>query len=164
MGARCWPQVQGIVGYGSWHAGCTTVAVIVPSSSSSSDDQGSFVVRIDDAQVTIGCYALIRFDGCLTSSGAGELESVARRIHRAAMGFQPQRITVDVRALEWASEAVVRVFVAWAMWIEQGPSEASYTLSFVIDPTSPWQRATFRTLESLAPAVVRLSEPGEADT
>jgi hypothetical protein len=128
-------------------------------SSSSSDDEGSFVVRIDDAEVTIGCYALVRFDGRLAAGGAAELESVARQIHRAAMGFRPSRITVDVRSLEWASDAVVRVFVAWAMWIEHGTGAHSYTLSFVIDSSSAWQRATFRTLQSLAPAVVQLSEP-----
>jgi hypothetical protein len=124
-------------------------------------DEGSFVVRIDDAQITIGCFALVRFDGRLTSGGAAELENVARRIHRAAIGFRPRRITVDVRALEWASEAVVRVFVAWAMWIEHGICGHSYTLSFVIDTSSAWQRATFRTLQSVAPAVVELAEPAE---
>jgi hypothetical protein len=122
-------------------------------------DEGSFVVRIDDAQVSIGCSALVRFDGRLASGGAPELESVARRIHRAALGFRPRRIHVDVSALEWASEAVVRVFVAWAMWIEHGSGAHSYTLSFVIDPASAWQRATFRTLQSLAPAIVELAEP-----
>jgi hypothetical protein len=126
------------------------------------DDDESFVVRIDDAQVTIGCSALVRFDGRLTAGGAAELESVARRIHRAAIGFRPRRINVDVRALEWASEAVVRVFVAWAMWIEHGAGAHTYKLSFVIDPASAWQRATFRTLQSIAPAVVELAEPAEA--
>jgi hypothetical protein len=118
----------------------------------------SFVVRIDDAQVTIGCSAVVRFDGRLTSGGAAELETVARRIHRAAIGFRPRRIHVDVRALEWASEAVVRVFVAWALWIEHGVDAHTYRLSFIIDPTSAWQRATFRTLRTIAPAVVELSE------
>ena len=132
-------------------------------SSSNLEDAGLFVVHIDDAQVTIGCYALVRFNGRLASTGAAELEAVARRIHRAAMGFRPQRIVVDVRALEWASEAVVRVFVAWAMWIEHGSASQSYVLSFLIDPASAWQRATFRTLETLAPAVVKLGESVDAD-
>ena len=121
-------------------------------------DEESFVVRIDDATVTIGCSALVRFDGRLTNGGAAELESIARRVHRAAIGFRPRRVHVDVRALEWASEAVVRVFVAWAMWIEHGAGAPTYRLSFVIDPASAWQRATFRTLRSIAPAVVELSE------
>jgi len=132
-------------------------------SSSNLEDAGLFVVHIEDAKVTIGCYALVRFNGRLTSTGAAELEAVARRVHRAAMGFRPQRIVVDVRALEWASEAVVRVFVAWAMWIEHGSASQSYVLSFLIDPASAWQRATFRTLETLAPAVVKLGESVEAD-
>jgi hypothetical protein len=122
-------------------------------------DVGSFVVRIDDAQVNIGCTTNVRFDGRLTSGGAAELESIARRVHRAAIAFRPKRITVDVCALEWGSEAVVRVFVAWAMWIEQGAGDYRYILSFVIDPSSAWQRATFRTLQSVAPAVVELGEP-----
>jgi hypothetical protein len=121
-------------------------------------DEGSFVVRIDGAQITIGCFALVRFDGRLASGGATELESVARRIHRAALGFRPKRVSVDVRALEWASEAVVRVFVDWTMWIEHGSGPHTYALSFIIDPSSAWQRATFRTLRTLAPAVVELTE------
>jgi hypothetical protein len=91
------------------------------------------------------------------------LESVARRIHRAALGFRSRRISVDVRELEWASEAVVRVFVAWTMWIEHGSGTHRYKLSFTIDPASPWQRATFRTLQTLAPTVVELAEPGAVD-
>ncbi len=79
------------------------------------------------------------------------------------MGFRPQRIAVDVRALEWASESVVRVFVAWAMWIEHGAGQHNYILSFIIDPSSAWQRATFRTLQSVAPAVVELAEPNGAN-
>ena len=155
-------QVAGIVGSRAWHTGCTQFAVIV-TTNPPDDNEASFVVHIDDAQVTIGCYALVKFDGRLAASGAAELEAVARRIHRAAMGFRPQRIVVDVRALEWASEAVVRVFVAWAMWIEHGSASQSYILSFVIDPASAWQRATFRTLETLAPAVVKLGESDGTD-
>jgi hypothetical protein len=153
--------VRRILEHGSWHDSCTApcVALTPPVSL----DESSFVVRIDDAQVTIGCSALIRFDGRLTSGGAAELESVARRIHRAALGFRPRQISVDVRALEWASEAVVRVFVAWAMWIEHGSSGGpGYRLSFIIDPSSAWQRATFRTLQSLAPGVVELADPFES--
>lgn len=153
--------MPGIVDHGWWHRQCSSVAVTVTPTISL--DAGSFVVRIDDAQVDIGCFALVRFDGRPTSGGAAELESVARRIHRAAIAFRPKRITVDVRALEWASEAVVRVFVAWAMWIEHGSGDYGYILSFVIDGSSAWQRATFRTLQSVAPAVVELAEPVEAD-
>ena len=58
---------------------------------------------------------------------------------------------------------MVRVFVAWAMWIEHGSASQSYVLSFLIDPASAWQRATFRTLETLAPAVVKLGESADAD-
>ena len=105
-------------------------------SSSNLEDAGLFVVHIEDAQVTIGCYALVRFNGRLASTGAAELEAVARRVHRAAMGFRPQRIVVDVRALEWASEAVVRVFVAWAMWIEHGSAPKAMS-----SPSSSTQQA-----------------------
>jgi phosphatidylserine/phosphatidylglycerophosphate/cardiolipin synthase-like enzyme len=111
--------------------------------------------------VTIDCHAVVRFRGRMRSGRTSDqLEACVRRLHAALVAAHSKSITVDVRDLVWAHESAVRALVAWAMWIEHDCAERRYKMSFLIDPTSLWQKATFEALRSVAPNVV---EQGVAD-
>jgi hypothetical protein len=111
---------------------------------------------IDEAEIKICHGSLVRFEGRLTSRGTRELEALVQNIVTSHDGAVSASVTVDVRRLQWADEAAMRVFVSWAMRIQHGPTAARLGIHFIIDPQSTWQRATFGTLGSLAPEVVEV--------
>lgn len=79
-------------------------------------------------------------------------------IHEDAVRLGLQKVSIDLRALEFMSSACIKVFVSWLLEIQEMPPEAQYQLEFLSPRGVGWQRRTLAALSCFAIDLVRTAE------
>jgi len=77
-----------------------------------------------------------------------------RAMHAAVLAAHFPTFTVDVSELTFVNSSAIRLFIDWAMWINQTPVPQRYRLTFVTSRHITWQVTNFSALRSLVGNVV----------
>jgi hypothetical protein len=77
-----------------------------------------------------------------------------RELHAAILTNHMPAMTVDVSDLTFVNSSAIRLFIDWAMWLNQLPAESRYRLTFVTSRHVTWQSTNFSALRSLVGNVV----------
>ena len=77
-----------------------------------------------------------------------------RAIHAAILAAHLPAFTVDVTELTFVNSSAIRLFIDWAMWLNQLPAPQRYRLTFVTSRHITWQFTNFSALRSLVGNVV----------
>ena len=84
-----------------------------------------------------------------------EIQPYLRRIHEDARTKRLPKIEVDVTKLTFVNSSAIRLFVDWAMWVNE-PTGAPYKLVFRTRDGVAWQRLTLTALKSIAPSAIEV--------
>ena len=79
-------------------------------------------------------------------------------VHEDAVRLGLQKVSVDLRALEFMSSACIKVFVSWLLKIQEMPPESQDHLEFLSPRGVGWQRRTLAALSCFAIDLVRTAE------
>jgi hypothetical protein len=85
-----------------------------------------------------------------------DVEPFLRAIHDAALAAGLSELWVDVRSLSFINAAGIRLFVDWATRVLASPS-GTYKLTFLGNPSIPWQRSNLGALATVARGVVQVA-------
>ena len=106
------------------------------------------------AQVEPG--ANVRLSGNADSAIVAQLTKLITDLHDALVEAQRERVTVDIRTLEFMSASCFNVLVSWLGLIQDQPPGRRYQLTFAINDAIPWQRRSLRTLSCFATDLVEV--------
>lgn len=84
-----------------------------------------------------------------------------RAVHSEILAANVPAFTVDVSELTFVNSSAIRLFIDWAMWLNQLPAAQRYRLTFVTSRHITWQVTNFSALRSLVGNVVFV-EPKES--
>jgi hypothetical protein len=77
-----------------------------------------------------------------------------RALHGAILAEHMAAFTVDVSELTFVNSSAIRLFIDWAMWLNQLAAAQRYRLTFVTSRHVTWQVTNFSALRSLVGNVV----------
>jgi len=77
-----------------------------------------------------------------------------RAVHTDILAAHATAFTVDVSGLTFVNSSAIRLFIDWAMWLNQLPVDQRYKLTFVTSRHITWQVTNFSALRSLVGNVV----------
>ena len=75
-------------------------------------------------------------------------------LHSTILTSHLSTFSVDVSELTFVNSSAIRLFIDWAMWINQVPAPDRYRLTFVTSRHITWQTTNFSALRSLVGNVV----------
>jgi len=75
-------------------------------------------------------------------------------LHSTILTSHLSTFSVDVSELTFVNSSAIRLFIDWAMWINQLPVADRYRLTFVTSRHITWQTTNFSALRSLVGNVV----------
>lgn len=81
-------------------------------------------------------------------------------LHAGILASHLSAFVVDVTELTFVNSSAIRLFIDWAMWLNQLPVGDRYRLTFVTSRNITWQATNFSALRSLVGNVVFV-EPKE---
>ena len=79
-----------------------------------------------------------------------------RAIHTEVLAAKLSTFAVDVSELTFVNSSAIRLFIDWAMWLNQLPAAQRYLLTFVTSRHITWQVTNFSALRSLVGNVVSI--------
>lgn len=83
-----------------------------------------------------------------------------QKLHAEIVAAKVTAFSVDVSELTFVNSSAIRLFIDWAMWLNQMPASERYRLTFITSRTITWQTTNFSALRSLVGNVVYV-EPKE---
>jgi hypothetical protein len=98
----------------------------------------------------------------LTCSGSAESDSIAvlqaalETTHDSATHANVHAVVADLRGLEFAASACLKVFVAWLQQVQQLGATERYKVVFRAASQHSWQRRSLGALAALAGDVVEI--------
>jgi hypothetical protein len=107
------------------------------------------------AQATAG-------EGCIEVSLTGTADLTVRTqldhflhvVHGEAQRSYAQKVTVDVRRLEFMNSSCLKCFVWWISTVQEQPGDSQYRIVFVSSPKVYWQRRSLNALACLASEII----------
>jgi len=83
-----------------------------------------------------------------------------QKLHAEIIAAHLPAFFVDVTELTFVNSSAIRLFIDWAMWLNQMPVTERYRLTFITSRNITWQTTNFSALRSLVGNVVYV-EPKE---
>jgi hypothetical protein len=92
----------------------------------------------------------VRLSGNADLRAIEALEGLLVRLHVEALRLGVERVTVDLRPLEFMNSSCFKGFVTWINEIQSLPDEQRYRLHFRSNAATLWQRRSLHALRCFA--------------
>ena len=84
------------------------------------------------------------------------LEVFMQHVHAEARRLAVAEVVVDLRGCSFMNSSCFKAFLGWFAAVSEQPLEAQYTIRFLWNAGSYWQRRGLQALKAYAPTVVQL--------
>jgi len=113
------------------------------------------VPKVEDLTIATEAAGPLRLSGSIATPEPNRTIGVYfRAVHDALSRARVTVFEIDVSGLLFVNSSAIRLFIDWAMWINQAPAEARYRLKFLTARNVTWQTTSITALSALAPGVV----------
>lgn len=120
------------------------------------------IPKVDSLSMAIDGDARLMIRGMIATREPNQNIGIFfRAVHSEILAAKVPAFTVDVSELTFVNSSAIRLFIDWAMWLNQLPAPQRYRLTFVTSRHITWQVTNFSALRSLVGNVVFV-EPKEA--
>jgi len=99
---------------------------------------------------------VVAFTGSAETESLDYVASALGKLHDAALAASSRSVTVDIRALEFASSSCLKAFVSWLQRVQQLDDARRYKIVFRSDNRHTWQRRSLTALSAFAAGVVEI--------
>jgi hypothetical protein len=73
-----------------------------------------------------------------------------KSLHHAAIQDALRELRMDITELTFVNSSAIRLFADWTTWLKNTPAEKRYSLKFITNAKSTWQRSCFSALLVIA--------------
>ncbi len=113
------------------------------------------VPKVEDLTIATDAAGPLRLSGSIATPEPNRTIGVYfRALHEALSQAGATSFVIDVSRLVFVNSSAIRLFIDWAMWINQAPAPARYRLKFLTARNVTWQTTSITALSALAPGVV----------
>jgi len=113
------------------------------------------IPKVDSLSMTIEGETRLMIRGMIATREPNQNIGIYfRALHAEILASHVATFTVDVSELTFVNSSAIRLFIDWAMWLNQLPAAQRYRLTFVTSRHITWQVTNFSALRSLVGNVV----------
>ncbi|MGC4064805.1 MAG: hypothetical protein QM784_09205 [Polyangiaceae bacterium] len=112
------------------------------------------IPRIENLTMTVTTGRLSLRGTIATREPSRSIGVYFKELHAAIIAERVRTFVVDVSELTFVNSSAIRLFIDWAMWLNQLPATARYRLTFATSRHVTWQATNFSALRSLVGDVV----------
>jgi hypothetical protein len=113
------------------------------------------IPQVDNLSMSIESNSRLHIRGTIATREPNQnIGTYFRAVHAAILSTNAPAFTVDVTELTFVNSSAIRLFIDWAMWLNQLPAASRYRLTFVTSRHITWQVTNFSALRSLVGNVV----------
>lgn len=113
------------------------------------------IPKVESLSMTIEGEARLMIRGMIATREPNQNIGIYfRALHTEILNAHIAAFTVDVSELTFVNSSAIRLFIDWAMWLNQLPVPQRYRLTFVTSRHITWQVTNFSALRSLVGNVV----------
>jgi len=98
----------------------------------------------------------LRCTGSVDARATPELEVFLGHVHGEARRLAVPEVVIDLNGCSFMNSSCFKAFLGWFAAVSEQPLEAQYTIRFLWNAGSYWQRRGLQALKAYAPTVVQL--------
>jgi hypothetical protein len=102
----------------------------------------------------VGKSLVVRFTGNGDMSAIKTLEGFLKQVESEMVRMELEEAVVDLRDLYFMNSSCIKAFVSWIYGVRTGSTP--YSIRFLANPHQHWQANSLRTMQRLAPALVKI--------
>lgn len=111
----------------------------------------SNIAMKDDKYTLHYASGVLVMDGTIDTRFPGDILGLfLKKVHEQILLEKLSVVEADVKAIRFINSSGIKEFTGWILNMDVLPPEEKYTIKFLLDPQSNWQKLTFNALKWLS--------------